>query len=426
MLLRPIEMSLPVIQYREGFVGVLAPSINAALRLSIAAVITYWGTDSSLFVRHDVALVYVLASLPLAVTLRRSLTPYGALGTGAVLAMALATGVLGLGYWWVVVDCVPVEVMRIVISFGVTTTAWLCLPAFIVNTLLPSSWIRGAVVSAVFGLLVSTCVPLVYVAARCRHDEILIEELVSQSRFGEADSRIREIRQLAPSMVARSGLLKQRSNEIANTVAELESEVANASQTKMTSENRLEHCRRLAMLGRNDQALVELAPLLAATTNAPAWDLAGTIHETNGEWNQAKASHERAIRAWQSQTASSLRDAGLVRSALRLAHCERKLGNYNVAESHYLEVLAALPTAENHFLLAQFYEDMQHSNKAYAHARQAMTLDSRRYQESGKKLIDKLQRGHFGCFQVYQQEANGMPHTGSFGFAEDLTRPLSK
>lgn len=419
-------MSLPVIQYREGFVALLVPSINAALRLSIAAVITYWGTDSSLFVRHDVAVVYVLASLPLAVTLRRCLALYGALGTGAVLAMALATCVLGLVYWQVVVDCIPIVVLRIVVSFGVTTTAWLCLPAFIVDTLLPSSWMRGAVVSAVFGLLVSTCVPLVYVAARCRHDEILIEELVGQSRFGEADRRIREIRQLAPSMLERSTFLKQRSNEIANVVAELESQIANASQTTMTIEKRLDHCRRLAMLGRSDQALVELAPLLTATTNAPAWDLAGTIRETIGEWDQAKASHERAIRAWQSQPASSLRDVGLVRSALRLAHCERKLGNYGVAESHYMEVLAAMPTAENHFLLAQFYEDMQQASKAYAHARQAMTLDSRRYQESGKKLIDKLQRGHFGCFQVYQQEANGKPHTGSFGFAEDLTRPLRK
>lgn len=419
-------MSLPVVPHRDGLVGSVASSINAALRLAIAAVITYWGIDSSLFVRHDVAIVYVLASLPLAVTLRRCLLPYGALGAGALLAVSLATGVFGLVYWQVIADCIPIAVLRIVVAVSVTTTAWLCLPAFIVDTLLPSSWMRSAFVSAVFGLLISTCVPLVYVAARCRHDEILIDEMVGQSRFGEADSRIREIRLLAPSMVEKSGLLKLRSNEIANVVAELESQIANSSQTQMTSENRLEHCRRLAMLGRNDQALVELAPLLATTMNAPAWDLAGTIHETVGEWDQAKASHERAIRAWQSQSASSRRDVGLVRSALRLAHCERKLGNYGVAESHYMEVLAAMPTAENHFLLAQFYEDMQQASKAYAHARQAMTLDSRRYQQSGKKLIDKLQRGHFGCLQVYRAEATTKQHTGSFGFAENLTRPLSK
>jgi hypothetical protein len=63
-------------------------------------------------------------------------------------------------------------------------------------------------------------------------------------------------------------------------------------------------------------------------------------------------------------------------------------------------VLALAPTAESHFLLAQFYEDTQQAMKAEAHARQAMILDRRRYLAEGQNLIDKLITLHFGCWGV--------------------------
>jgi tetratricopeptide (TPR) repeat protein len=206
----------------------------------------------------------------------------------------------------------------------------------------------------------------------------------------------------------------------------LEVQIAMSPRKSMTSENRLQRCRQLAMLGQTDVALAELTPLFEAEVAAPAFDLAGTIHESISRWEVAKTYHQRAIAGWQSQPASRQRDVGLVGSVMRLAYCERKLGHYDVAESHYLEVLAHAPTAENHFLLAQFYEDMQQSSKAHAHARRAMALDPRRYQREGKKLIDKLILGHFGCLQVFREESKANSATRSVDFSQDLTRPLSK
>jgi hypothetical protein len=61
------------------------------------------------------------------------------------------------------------------------------------------------------------------------------------------------------------------------------------------------------------------------------------------------------------------------------------------------------PDRGAHFLAAQFYEDSQSSSLALQHAQQAMALDPVRYSESGRKLIDKLQTVHFGCWGVYSE-----------------------
>ncbi|HEY4261840.1 MAG TPA: tetratricopeptide repeat protein, partial [Schlesneria sp.] len=159
---------------------------------------------------------------------------------------------------------------------------------------------------------------------------------------------------------------------------------------------------------------------------AQSFDLAGTICENTGRWDDARTFHQRALVSWQNQSQSPQRDAGLIQSALRLAYCERKLANYEEAESHYLEVLAASPTAENHFLVAQFYEDMQQAGQARIHARQAMVLDPRRYQRDGQKLIDKLTLGHFGCLQVYREESQPRASTTSSRVPQNLAGPLIK
>ncbi|MDB5343189.1 MAG: putative O-linked N-acetylglucosamine transferase, family [Schlesneria sp.] len=416
-------MSLPLRHHRVIADRHIVPLTVDFLRLVVATAVIYCGIASSLFVRRDVAFVYMLSSLPLVVSLR--LASHRTVAIGAFVVAAMTSLGLMYGPWEVVTEYIPIWIVRVVVAVCLTTSAWLLLPIAVTDWALAASSKRGAILWAGFGILVVGVLPLVYVLARCRHDAIVVEELVSQSRFGEARSKIREVCRLAPSMVWRSRSLKELSRELDQRVHALESQVA-AMPLAMTTESRLRRCRMLAMLAETEAALAELAKLGESDVAAQAYDLAGTIHENAARWDDARTFHQRALVSWQNQSQSPQRDAGLIQSALRLAYCERKLGNYEVAESHYLEVLAVSPTAENHFLLAQFYEDMQQAGQARTHARQAMSLDPRRYQRDGQKLIDKLTLGHFGCLQIYREESNSSASTTSTGIPQDLASPLIK
>jgi tetratricopeptide (TPR) repeat protein len=96
--------------------------------------------------------------------------------------------------------------------------------------------------------------------------------------------------------------------------------------------------------------------------------------------------------------------AGLLQATTGIAYCQRKLGHYADAEATYQQVLTLSPTADSHFLLAQFYEDAQQAEKARTHARRAMALAPTRYRQEGEKLIRKLTVYHFGCLSVFTAE----------------------
>ena len=254
-------------------------------------------------------------------------------------------------------------------------------------------------------LLLAMIVPVIYLQARCHHGARMLTEFLEQSRFGEAQSLVRVLHRLSPSLQWRDRSLKSISREIDRYVRDLESQVSSSRvESSETVDDRLLRCRHLAMLGRTREALVELMPLLDSPVGHIACDLCGTIYETTGHWQTARQYHRRAKSEWHRQPSTPEREAGLVRATTRLAYCERKLGNYDLAEVEYQHVLAQSPTADTHFLLAQFYEDMQQSEKARAHARRAMELAPRQYLRDGTILIDKLAVGHFGCLGVSSAE----------------------
>jgi tetratricopeptide (TPR) repeat protein len=78
-----------------------------------------------------------------------------------------------------------------------------------------------------------------------------------------------------------------------------------------------------------------------------------------------------------------------------------------LAEAAYQQLLELDPSADTHFLLAQFYEGTQQAAKAQFHARQAMALAPDRYDQAGQRLIDKLITHHFGCWGASAAERNG-------------------
>ena len=90
-----------------------------------------------------------------------------------------------------------------------------------------------------------------------------------------------------------------------------------------------------------------------------------------------------ATPGWEARPESPARAAGVLRATTGIAYCLRKLGRYAEAEVAYREVLALSPTADSHFLLAQFYEDAQQAGKAREHARRAIELAPDRYPKDG-------------------------------------------
>jgi tetratricopeptide (TPR) repeat protein len=76
------------------------------------------------------------------------------------------------------------------------------------------------------------------------------------------------------------------------------------------------------------------------------------------------------------------------------------MGRLSEARACYLRLLEINPNADTHFLLAQFFEDIQETSSAQHHALEAARLDPDRYRESGHQLIRKMRALHFRCLSV--------------------------
>jgi len=228
--------------------------------------------------------------------------------------------------------------------------------------------------------------PWVYAAARQRHVAAELGQLVDQERLGEARTLARHLAAFDPLAEVRETRIDRVVGELDRRVRALEAEAANPATAP------LDRARALAMLGRSGPALDALEPL----TGPEADSLRGLIHETRGDWPAGVAAY-RAARAALPTSGQAVRGE---------AYCLRKAGDYGAAEAAYRDLLALAPTAETHFLLAQFYEDAQQAEKSHHHARQAMALDPRRFRRPGEAMLDKLQTSHFGCLRVFAAEAS--------------------
>jgi len=255
-----------------------------------------------------------------------------------------------------------------------------------------------------FETIVLLAVPQLYIRARCEHDGHRAAELARQSRFAEASGLMRQILALQPKAAWNGQPLSLASANINQVLREIEVRVAASLPNGATDEERISRAQHLAMLGRTNDALTILASSPALAASPAASNLRGTIHETQNRWRPAREWYAKAKVAWQPLPDSPARTTGLSQAVTGIAFCERKLGRLREAEAAWRELLTLSPTADTHFLLAQFYEDTQQAGKARFHAQQAMQLDPQRYQVQGRRLIDKLVTSHFGCAGVFSAE----------------------
>lgn len=356
----------------------------------------------AVFVGLDVAAVSVLAAVPLAavvVNLARGRWPrwprilLGSLLLGIAVALAVfAAGTGGHG-------------LRLLVTVLSTTGVGLLLTGMADAT--SASVLRrfrgtGAIALA---LAILAVIPAVFVDARVRHDLKLLTELLEQARLGEASELTGRIAALQPSADWQGRPIAALGRELDRTVADLRSRAAVPLPDSAGPLARVDRARDLAILGDTDAALNVLSDRrIAAIEDPEVMNLRGTIHETRSEWKAARDWYRRARWASEGLPASEAGLATLLQAQRGIAYAERKAGRTPEAEAAYRELLALSPTADTHFLLAQFYEDGQQADLARTHARRAMDLDPRRYAREGRQLIDKLQTVHFGCFSTFQAE----------------------
>lgn len=391
--------------------------LGAALLVGAGSVFTgAWdgGRAPAPYAWPDVALVQFVCALPLALMLAAALAPR--LSAGGTVAVATACLALGLSplvedcateaarllrsdpEWGIVLRSVP----ALGLAVGLVLLAIVLTPEQHPAGELPGR--RSVALYAAIGAVALLVPPVTYIDARCRHDLVRLGEFLDQARVGEARALARGVLVLDAGRAWNGRPLSEGAEELDRAVIALESRVATPLRPYPTTHERLDRARALAMLGRTEEALEVLRPVDDPGAAPDVENLRGTIYETRGEWEPGLAAYRAARAAWERRPPSPVRDAGVLRSQIGIAYCLRKSGRYGEAEIAYREVLALSPSADSHFLLAQFYEDAQQAASAREHARRAIGLAPDRYGPAGERLIKKLSVSQFGCFGVYDAE----------------------
>lgn len=379
----------------------------AAAWLTFCVVLVWYGSTgdgnrTSLFVTPDIALVCLIGILPFSLLLWQLLG--GLLGTvaptalgglcwmGALVAIMLLPAVRSTSSPFLgIVGYVGRPVVALLL-LAPSALAWTCLrpPAA-----MPDARRWGWFVTT--GIL-AVALPATYVAARCRQDAISFQELRAQSRLGEAARVIHRLQRLSLSSQLQGQPIPRLMADMDRSVRQLQSAVAGTLPVGATDDDRLQRARQLAILGQPYDALEILDTV--RTSRPDVDNLSATIHENLGHWQQALDEYTRAETSWESLPSSQQQVAGRIQAVTGMAFCLRKQGRYPEAEQIYLQLLALSPTAQTHYLLAQFYEDTQQSSLARQHVLQAIELAPKQFERPGRQLINKLAASHFGCFNM--------------------------
>jgi len=357
------------------------------------------------FVWRDVAIAYALCALPLAWLLAALIQRFAP--PAMLIAMALVVVVLSVLPFLDAVQALLADAvadaylgfaLRNTVGFGLMFSASLAVMAALGRreSMVTTSVRRGVFAVSVAAFALVLC-PAIYVNARCRNDLGRLDGLVDQLRLDQALVLAKNVATLDSELMLRGKPLPTVVASLEKAIHELEEQVAPPLAADATDAARMERARQLAMLGQTASAIDVLRPM----QDAEADNLRGAIYAARSEWDDGLAAYERAKIGYEARPASDARLAGLTRATTGVAFCHRRAGRYAEAEAAYQELLGIAPTADTHFLLAQFYDDAQQAKKAHFHARRAMEFAPKRYRERGEALIGKMSVFQFGCLRVF-------------------------
>lgn len=253
-------------------------------------------------------------------------------------------------------------------------------------------------------LMTAVLVPAIYIQSRVDKIVTTVEESLGSGRLGDARRLTREVCVLAPWQKIGDLPAGDLARDLDRSCYEIERNLGFMQLEPVGSEEAAyQQARLLTILGKGEAAIRLLAPWKDQKTVSPlTCQLLGNIYQQQEQWGESERWYQKSLNAWKRLPHSEQQQAGIVSAWKGIAFAERKRGNYEEAESAYLSALSLAPTADQHYLLAQFYEDTQQTSKAREHALQAMALNADRYGKSGQKLITSLQQQHFGCLNVWR------------------------
>lgn len=239
-----------------------------------------------------------------------------------------------------------------------------------------------------------------YAHARAQREAERAQGLYEQGRLVAARDVLCGALAFNPRAWWRGMRLAEVAGRLEQAIAAIERRAREPLKSDAAAAERLSRARDLAMLERTDEALAVLDAAPLVSESAEAFNLRGTIFETRRAFAKARECYAAAKDRWQKREAGDEKAAGVVRALQGVAFCERKLGRLVEAEAGYQALLRHAPSADTHFLVAQFYEDVQLAGRSQVHAKEAMRLDPARYGERGRRLLDKLRSSQFGCWSV--------------------------
>lgn len=239
----------------------------------------------------------------------------------------------------------------------------------------------------------------VYRMSRVQAAQDQLHQFQSQMRIGEFVALSEDMLVIAPAVKYQERLLMR-------VVLDWEHQRRQLTDSFPQFPEAEQKARVLAMLGRRREALALLdLNSLGETRSVSRCLLAATIFEHEQDWTQSCFWYEQA----RTQLNESDRDSiPMLAAAYRgLGFCQRKQGEYRQAEAAYLSLLKLDPSAETHFLLAQFYQDTQVGEQAAYHLDQAVRLSEQQYAELATEMRARLQSHQFSCFQLWRSSNSG-------------------
>src|SRR5262245_16581277 len=246
---------------------------------------------------------------------------------------------------------------------SLTTAALLQLP------LRPSSFAILCVELATLAII-----PRLYIQARCQRDFGEALQLAHDSHYGEASALAHRIVELQPNDRLESNSVAAFAKSMDQIVHRIEQRLNELLPHVETDAQRVQCADGFALLGKTREAITMLDASPTLANDPQACTLRGSVYDNQRHWQLARDWYVRAKAAWHVQPDSDVRSTGLAQATRGIAFCERKLGRLSQAEAAWQDLLDLTPTAETHLLLAQFYEDTQQTAKAQFHAQQATEL----------------------------------------------------
>lgn len=370
------------------------------------------------FAWTEVGAIYILCGLPIAALTWRTfgqkvLQEQHATSIALAISAALLV-VFHLLSWNVVATDAPIELLtqagmltRIVAAMvaanGLVGTYFVFNNAWFVSE--NQERYQTSTIQWIFALLLLLLVPATYERARCQADAKTAFEYLSQSRLAEAAELLKHCAVLQSDGAFGGRKFGEVVNELAREIEPLKLRVQPPLSPDASIGQRIERGTHLAILGRSDEAIVLLLPSASSTEFAEnsGHQLLGTLYQDRHDWDESLFHFHLGHEHWQNAPSSVHQQAGLLQSLQGQALALRKLGRIEEAEAAYQQLVQLAPSAENHFLLAQFYEDIQETSLATQHAQQAMLLSPAKFRTSGEALISKMKANHFGCFQLFRE-----------------------